>query len=376
MKICIDLSPAVHKRAGIGRYAQELTEALVRVDTHNQYWAFFNNSISVTVDSPLSHLPLLKLPLGNKLWRLSVLFSHLARIRQDRLFREIDIFHSTDNLLPYFPHTGSVHTLLDLAFRRFPKTLTPLNRFYLSVMTPHFLRKADRIIAISEHSKKDTVDLYGTPPDKIKVIPLGVGKRFHVVKDKKYLESVRQRLNLPNHYLLYVGTLEPRKNLVRLLEAFRQARLDDYKLVIAGKTGWFSEPFFNKLHALGLGERVLLTGFVSDADLSALYSGATAFLFPSIYEGFGLPILEAMASGVPVICSDAASLPEVAGDAALLLSPYDIKGWTEAMENVVHDHILHERLIDFGLQRSRLFSWEQTARLTLDVYRDIYANRH
>jgi glycosyltransferase involved in cell wall biosynthesis len=376
MKICIDLSPAVHKRAGIGRFAQELSEALLKVDTYNQYWAFFNNSTSATVDPPLSHLPSLTLSLGNKLWRMSILFSHLAHIRQDSLFKEIDIFHSTDNLLPYFPHIGSVHTLLDLTFRRFPKTLTPLNRFYLSVMTPHFLRKADRIIAISEHSKKDAVDLYGTSPNKIKVIPLGVNKRFHVINDKEYLESVRQRYNLPNHYLLYVGTLEPRKNLVRLVEAFKHARLDDHILVVAGKTGWFSEAFFNKLRTLGLGERVLLTGFVSDADLPALYAGATAFLFPSIYEGFGLPVLEAMASGIPVICSNAASLPEVAGDAALLLSPYDINGWTEAMENVVHDHILHERLVDSGLQRSRLFSWEQTARLTLEVYRDIYANRH
>jgi len=280
-----------------------------------------------------------------------------------------------------------VLTVHDLIFLLFPEYHLPLNRWFLNRFMPLFIRRADAIIAISQCTKDDLIRHYGVPSEKVTVIYEGVDSRFHPVTDPDVLGRVRARYGLPEHYILYVGTIEPRKNLTALLEAFvalrKQAsnrqpatsnqRLEagSWKLVIAGKRGWLYEGFFRRLRELGLEGEVILLGFVPDEDLPALYSAAELFVFPSLYEGFGLPVLEAMACGTPVIASNASSLPEVVGEAGILIDPHDVGGLVKAMGRVLMDGGKRREMREKGLQQAARFSWERTAAMTLGVYRSV-----
>jgi glycosyltransferase involved in cell wall biosynthesis len=376
VRVCIDISPALHPGAGIGRYARELTASLLKLGRNNNYLGFYNQTSETLHEDPLFHeLPHLRLIVPNKPWRLMALTSQGSHVSLDRLFPHVDLFHGTDNLMPYFSRIKTVFTLHDLSFRFFPETLTTLNRLFLSLAMPLFLKNADAVISVSENSKKDAVRLYGIPQEKITVVHLAARGLFHQPCDPESLSLIRRRYGLPEQYFLYVGTLEPRKNLSVLLDAFRQAALPEHKLVMAGKKGWLYESIFTKLKNLNLEEKVIFTGLTRDEDLRALYGGATAFLFPSLYEGFGIPVLEAMASGTPVICSNTSSLPEVAGNAALTLSPTDIRGWKEAMEGIARNGSLRLDLIGRGLLRAREFTWDRVAEETAAVYEEVHGRR-
>ena len=370
MRICVDISPAVHHRAGIGRYTQELTAALLAIDAGNEYVAFYNRPAEAQVDPPLDRLRHLTTNLPNKPWRISVLLAQFARLSQDHLFPGIDLFHATDHLLPCFKDTWSVFTLYDLAFRSYPETHTPLNRWFLTLMLPRFLRAANMVITISECTKRDAVRLYGLDEAKIRVIYGGVNPRFRPA-NPEVISAIRIRYSLPGRFITCVGTIEPRKNLTTLLEAYQalKSQGSDHKLVIVGKKGWLYKGFFRRLRELGLEGEVIFPGFVPDEDLPALYSAATLFVFPSLYEGFGLPPLEAMACGTPVITSNTSSLPEVVGGAGILIDPHDVGGLVEAMGRVLTDEPLRAEMRVKGMERARGFTWEKTARETLGVYR-------
>jgi len=391
-RVCLDLSPAVHQHAGLGRYAQELLLALAVTDGQNEYVVFYNNPATARVDPTLERFPKITTPLSYKPWRLSALLAHFARIPQDHLFPGVDLFHATDHLLPYFRRIKSVFTLHDLIFLFHPETHKPLNRWFLTLMMPRFLRAADAVIAVSECTKRDVIRFYGIPEEKITVIYEGVNPRFRPASPET-IAAVRARYNLPEHFILYVGTIEPRKNLTALLEAFhhllatrslRPAPCDllpatcsllpapcDLRLVIVGKKGWLYEGFFRRLRELGLEDRVIFTGYVPDEDLPAIYSAADLFVFPSLYEGFGLPVLEAMACGTPVVCSNTSSLPEVAGDAALLVDPADVRALAGAMERALRDEGKWREMRERGLQQAARFSWDEAAAMSLKVYQDV-----
>jgi glycosyltransferase involved in cell wall biosynthesis len=235
---------------------------------------------------------------------------------------------------------------------------------------PLFCRRATHIIAVSEQSKRDVGDAYGIVPGKVTVIHEAADPRFRP-QAAEAVAAVRARYGLPGRYLLFVSTIEPRKNLPRLLEAFERvhaAGLTD-ALVIVGKRGWLYEDFFAALERSPVREAVLLPGFVPDVDLPAVYAGAQALAFPSLYEGFGLPVLEAMACGTPVVCSNTSSLPEVAGDAALLVDPGDTDAIAEALGCLLTDPGLSQELRARGLEQAGRFSWHRAACETLDVYR-------
>jgi glycosyltransferase involved in cell wall biosynthesis len=236
---------------------------------------------------------------------------------------------------------------------------------------------ATRIIADSEATCLDLIRHYHIQEHKITVVYPGCDRSLAPVTDRELLTSVRARYRLAHSYLLYVGTLHPRKNLVRLIEAFAflTASLDaetkdgasPLQLVLAGQKGWLYDDILAQVRKLGLTERVRLTGYLPPADLPALLSGARAFVFPSLYEGFGLPVLEAMACGTPVICSNVSSLPEVAGDAALLVDPLDVDALAAALEQVVVDPELRRALVERGFRQAARFSWRRCARETLQV---------
>lgn len=374
MRICINASPAVHHIAGLGRYTQELMSALLATDTENEYVAFYNRPSEAYVEPPLDRLPHLTTNLSAKPWRMRALVGHLARVPQDRLFPEVDLFHATDHLLPRLSRVRSVFTLHDLVFCFYPQTHKPLNRWFLTLMMPRFLRAADAVIAVSECTKRDAMQTYDLDEAKIKVIYEGVNPRFRR-SSPGVISSVLHKYDLRERYILSVGTIEPRKNLTSLLEAYVAIRNQDsqLKLVIVGKRGWLYEGFFRRLSELGLENEVIFPGFVPDEDLPALYSATDLFVFPSLYEGFGLPVLEAMACGAPVVTSNTSSLPEVAGEAALLVDPNSVEALTRAMRDVLDNRTLRHDLRARGPKQAAKFSWETAAHETLAVYRSLLA---
>jgi glycosyltransferase involved in cell wall biosynthesis len=293
----------------------------------------------------------------------------------DHAFAGVRVFHATEHLLPVLRQARSVFTLHDAAYLHYPQFHLPRNRLFLRLMMPRFLARADAVIAISEFTRRDAERIYGVRPERLHVIPEGVEARFRPIDDTEVLGQVRARWRLPEHFILCVGTIEPRKNLLTLIEAYAallgRGEAQDVGLVIAGGKGWLYTEFYDRLRALGLEGRATLTGYVPDDDLPALINCAQVFAFPSVFEGFGLPPLEAMACGVPVVCSNASSLPEVVGEAGLLLDPRDTGAWVEGLRRLLVDGALRARLRAQGLARAAGFTWDAAARQTQAVYQAV-----
>jgi len=373
MTLCLDLSAAAHERAGLGRYAASLAQALLLLEPG--LTAFVNDRRESRLRPPLSDLPTRTANLPRKGWRLRAAISYFGGPSMDHAFEGVTLFHATEHLLPKLTHARSVFTLHDTAYLLFPQYHLLQNRVYLTLMMPRFLARADRVIAVSEATRRDALQFYRLNPEKVVVIPEGVEPRFRPEPDPARLAAVRQKYALPKRFILCVGTIEPRKNLPILLDAYAALRphYPRLGLVIAGGKGWLYQSFFERLQSLGLETqtRVTLTGYVPDDDLAALINCAEVFAFPSIFEGFGLPPLEAMACGVPVVCSNASSLPEVVGEAGLLLPPHDVRAWADALARLLTDAQLRADLRARGLARSRLFTWEAAALHTLQVYQSV-----
>jgi len=375
-RIYFDLSAAVHRRAGLGRYAESLACALLPL-LGDRLAFFYNCEAGVEPLTGLDKAPARTVSLGYKPWRMLVWLGQLAHVGFNRLIPDAGLFHATEHLLLPLRGVPTVLTVHDLIFRRYPAHHKPLNRWYLNATMPLFCRRADHIIAVSEQSRRDVIEAYGVPPDKITVIYEAADPCFRP-QPPEVIAAVRSRYGLPERYLLFVGTIEPRKNLGRILVAFERlaaAGLTD-ALVIVGKRGWLYDDFFARLESSPAKDAVIFPGFVPDADLPAVYAGAQALAFPSEFEGFGLPVLEAMACGTPVVCSNTSSLPEVTGDpsagskeaAALLIDPLDVAALTDALARVVQDKALRDQMAGRGLAQAARFSWERAARETVAVY--------
>jgi glycosyltransferase involved in cell wall biosynthesis len=376
MQVCIDVSPTAQQHAGLGRYAGEIASALARQDSVDLS-LFYNRQGNAQLPSYLDHLPHKTVKMGNKPWRMAVLLSQLMHWPMDVTFGAVDVFHATNHLLAHFGQAGTVFTLHDLIFLHFPEYHLPYNRWYLSFAMPRFLRAADAVVTPSECSRQDAINFYGLPAEKITVIPEAAAPGFKPATDQTRLDAVREKYNLPKRFILHVGTIEPRKNLSRLLDAFKSllAYQPDLRLVLIGKKGWLYDEFFQKLRGLGLEEVVIFPGYVKEADLPSFFHLAEVFVYPSLYEGFGLPPLEAMACGAPVVCSNAASLPEVVGDAGLLVNPTDTKELTLALRRVLEEPDLRRRLSQQSLARASLFSWKKAAEQLKDLYLYTTKNR-
>jgi glycosyltransferase involved in cell wall biosynthesis len=265
----------------------------------------------------------------------------------------------------------SIH---DLSFEHLPQTFKWRSRKQLRITVRRTARQASQVIALSEHGRNDIVDTYQVSPERKSVIPLSAGDQFRPIRNEDELQRVRQTYAIKGEYMLSVGAIQPRKNLSRLVAAYarlRHARPEVKlpKLVLAGKCAWLYDETLRTIEELQLSDSIILTGYVPQSDLPALYSGAICFIYPSYFEGFGLPPLEAMKCGVPVIVGDRTSLPEVVGDAAVLVDPFDVDALAAAIEKVISDSDLRTELGLKGLGRAKLFNWRETARQTLAVYR-------
>jgi len=368
--IYLDVSAAVHGRAGLGRYAESLARHLIAGDGGGQDYAlFYNRDRTVRSLAGLEDVPALTVRAGYKPWRMAVLLGQWAGAGFNRLVPGAALFHATEHLLMPLRGVPTVLTVHDLIFRRFPQYHKRLNYWYLDLAMPLYVRRADAIITISECSRRDLIAAYGVPPEKVRVIYEAAAPQFAPPAADE-VARVRAQYGLPERFLLTVGTIEPRKNLSRLLEAFeilaRQGEVEAW--VIVGRPGWLYDDFFARLEASSCRDQVILTGFVPDEDLPAVNAAATVAVLPSLYEGFGLPVLEAMACGTPVVCSNVSSLPELGGDAARYFDPADVEAMVAALEKVLADGALRDEMRRRGLEQAARFSWKRTARETRALY--------
>ena len=366
--IYVDVSAAVHGKAGIGRYAGSLARALV--DRQPGRFALFYNRVSGSQPPDgLEAVPSRTVQAGYKPWRMAVWAGQLLGVGFNRLVPNAELFHATEHLLPPLRDVPTVLTVHDMIFALFPEHQKRLNYWYLNATMPLYCRRASAIVTVSKSSKQDIVQRYGVQPDKIVVIYEAAAPEFRPVMPEQ-VAATRKRYGLPEQYLIHVGTIEPRKNLTRLVEALELLRKQGLTipLVVVGGKGWLYESFFQRLETLDVQDMVQFPGYVDDAHLPAMYQGATLAVMPSVYEGFGLPVLEAMACGTPVVASAVSSLPELGGDAARYFDPYCTEEIAEAIRTVWLDAELGAEMSRAGVAQAARFSWLRAAEETLALY--------
>jgi glycosyltransferase involved in cell wall biosynthesis len=362
MRIGIDASRAsVAQRTGTENYSLFLIHALLELDRANQYLLYCNQPPQPHLFPVQPNALIRALPFP-RLW------THV-RLAWEMATHAPDVLFVPAHALPVLHPRRSVVTVHDLGYLYYPQAHTRGARWYLQWSTLYNARAATHLIADSQATRRDLLAHCGVAQDKVSVVYPGYDPQFAPVHDQARLQETRARYGLPASYILYVGTLQPRKNLARLVAAFAAlvAQGTPADLVLAGKKGWLYEALFAQVHQLGLESRVHFIGYVPQEELPALLSGAQVFVLPSLYEGFGMPVLEAMACGTPVICSNTSSLPEVASDAALLVSPDDTDQLASAMQRVLVDEELRCDLTQKGLAQVNHFSWTRCAQETLVI---------
>jgi glycosyltransferase involved in cell wall biosynthesis len=373
MRIAIDYTAGIDQPAGIGRYARNLAAALARVDAADRFTLFSSEPPHPDRGFPVApNIRARVLPVGN---RFMTIAWHRLRLPlpAEAVMGWADVVHGPDFTLPPALRARRVVTIHDLAYLTHPQCALPSLVTYLSRVVPRALHAADRVIANSQRTADELRRYYDVPPERVRVIYLGFDPAFAGAVDPAAVERVRARYGLERPTVLAVGTIEPRKNYAGLLTAFAQARRrpeGPRRLVIAGRKGWLYEGVFETARQLNLGDAVTFLDFVADADLAALYHAADVLAMPSLSEGFGIPVLEAMACGTPVVCSDGGALPEVAGDAALLVPPEDVDALAAALVRAVSDDALRQLLRARGYAQARRFSWDEAAREHVRVYHE------
>lgn len=280
----------------------------------------------------------------------------------------LDVIHAPVNVTPAITGVPRVVTVHDLAFHHFPEQYPGAKQRYLRLMTRFSVRRATRVIAVSEATRRDVIQFYGVDPASVVTVPNGVGPEFQPLPQDD-IRRFRDEKRLPDNFVLFLGTLQPRKNLETLLKAYARVHGEiGWDLVVAGAVGWSHEPIFETARALGLADRVRFAGFVAPHELPLWYNAATVLVYPSVHEGFGLPLIEAMACGTPVIAADSSALPEVVGDAGLIVGTKDVGGYAHSLVGMARSTELRQELAERGLKRAAAYSWSRTATETMTVY--------
>ena len=387
MKIAIDALPIMSQKTGIGYYTHHLISQFVTIAPDDDFYL-----CDVLFESPFCTIVKLGNDLSNayQFIRISkvpfpfVTFTRFLFFIQQKLIgkapkiEEMDIFFGPNYRGIFKESMRTVITIHDMVHKYFPETIGGENLKYLTNKLPNIAKKAHCVITDSESTKNDIIKLLNVPEEKVKVIYLGVDGVFKPLIDTKALASVKKRYGLPEKFILFLGTIEPRKNIQGLMKAYAKLCEEtsfNHDLVLAGDIQWKSGGLKNLIKDLRFVDRVRFIGYVDETDLANLYNLADIFVYPSFYEGFGLPIIEAMACGVPVVTSNTSSLPEIAGNAAVLIDPHSIDDLAQGIKRVLSDNELRQNLIRSGLERAKLFTWEKCAREIMKVFKELLSNR-
>ena len=374
--IAIDYTPALRQQAGIGRIVRGQVAALIALNPGYDLRLFVagrvDDAARRTAPLPLHGTPIDERNLVRLWHRLDIRFPRVEHFTGGPL----DLLHATDFVLPPTHARRTLLTIHDLAFVFYPNAAMPSLHHYLNIVVPRSVRRADGLIADSHHTARDLTEQWHAPPERIKVVQGAVDHdHFQPVNDPERLHNVRNDYAIGDRpFLLALSRLEPRKNFTRLIEAFHLARQEaqiPHRLIIGGGKGWLYEEIFQRVGELQLHDHVHFTGFVADADLPALYSAADFFAYPSLYEGFGLPIVEALACGTPVLTANNSCLPEAGGPGALYIKADDVRSIADGIVRMATDAPLRVQLRAAGLHHAAHFTWERSARQLLDAYTTI-----
>lgn len=374
MKIAIDISLAVGEGAGVSSYTLGLLEGLAAIDEENEYLLYSY------VDSPRPSPSALPRKKNFRFQALKLKGEHWERVwwgadlPPKEALDPVDVIHSPFFNAPKEHHGSLVVTIHDISFLLYPQFHTEANRLHCLNGTLNAALYADRIIAVSHSTKQDLMNYFSVSEERIRVIHQAARNIYYPERNVEFIQRTLERFEIYQNFVLFVGSLEPRKNLKNLMQAYAdyvKSRSGRELLVVAGGKGWLNEDVYMLVSKLGLERHVKFLGYVQESDLRVLYSVAKGFVYPSFYEGFGLPPLEAMACGAPVIASNTSSLPEVVGDAAILIDPHNVEELFQAMRTVLLDDDLRLQMRKKSLERARLFSWEKTAKETLAVYQEV-----
>jgi len=381
-------------RTGVEEYTINLLNHLLPLEPKISFKLFYNAYRKASLDYPwlnLKNVQLKDFKIPNRFFFVGA--RYLQRPKIDRLLKGIDLYFNPHFFAaPLSADCRKIVTFHDLSFERYPQFFSwrkrGWQRFLMDAQQEAV--QADKIIAVSQSTKNDLIDLYGIKPGKIRVIYSGIGEQFRPIGKRSNMRSeapklrslapkltvVRKKYNLPDRFILYFGTIEPRKNIIGLIKAFELLkRKRPVNLVIAGAKGWLDKDIFKTANQSKQARDIFFTGFIEEVDKPYLYNLAELFVYPSFFEGFGFPPLEAMACGVPTIVSNVSSLPEVVGRGALMIDPYHIDELAWAMETVLTDNMLKEKLIEKGISQAKKFSWQKCARQTLKVLTRSYEDR-
>ncbi|MCC6142722.1 MAG: glycosyltransferase family 4 protein [Candidatus Hydrogenedentes bacterium] len=368
MRVGIDLTPLRGRRTGVGHYVWFLLKHLATEDIELQ--GFSSGIGGPVTDFPAALSRYRHLPIPTR--ALYKLWGHTARPKIDRLLPGIDVYHATNYFLPPVATAKRIVTFHDLAFLRHPEWASPKIVGPFSGHVRRHAAEADRIIACSQATRNDAMELLGVPESRIQVIYEAVDPAFQPWPHEEAAAWLREQYGLEPPFMLFVGTLEPRKNILNLLRAFHTLGDLPHRLVLIGGAGWYGEELERVLADLQLGDRLVRIGYVPQhSDLAAFYGLADVFAFPSFYEGFGLPLLEAFTCGCPAVTSRVSSLPEVAGDAGVYVDPQDPADIARGLREVIEDASLRQTLVTAAHGQVQRFSWNETARQTLAAYREV-----
>ncbi len=356
MKIAIDIQSSSGQKTGFGGYVQNLVDALKKIDTENEY-VLISSKKKRNLNTPA------------RIWWDQVALPYKV------FSKKVDVFHMPAFSAPIFYSGKMVANCHDLIGKLFPENFSLSSRFYWAHLLPFSVKKANKIITISESSKRDIIRLLGVPEDRIKVTYLAKNSNFRPIENLDLIKKNKEKYSKGRPFILYVSTLEPRKNHLNLLKIFNiivKEHKIKHNLVLTGKKGWYYKELYDFINKENLEDRVVFAGYVPDYDLPALYNAADLFVFPSLYEGFGLPIVEAQACGLPVISSNTSSMPEIVERSGILLNPKDVEVWADNIYKVLTNENMQKEMREKGLLQAKKFSWEKCAQETLQVYEEVY----
>ena len=373
MRIGINAEKICDNRTGVGIYAQNLVETMLRENADDNFFLYFfhkNKRYQDLLSYPENKVTIRSAHVKYRQNRKRILWEQLLLPSLARA-NNVDVFHYIDHAVSLFRlPSKTIITVHDLVFFRLPNMFDGPRRYYKKLVAPSSLKKADRIIAVSNHTKLDIMELLKIPSEKIDVIPYGLDPIFKPISSKNELENFRIKYNLPINFILFVGTFQPRKNLETLIRAYSRINPNNnIPLVLCGSRGWLWRPIFKLIHDMKLEKQILLLPSLPNQSLPLLYNLADLFVYPSWYEGFGLPPLEAMACKTPVIVSDRSSLPEVVGDAGIKVNPNDVDELAFTMEKVLSDSEIQSRMKDAGILQAAKFCWKKTVKETFKTYK-------